>query len=73
MPSGKLPAIINQNKNTMYKYILASGEQSVNWMAIFSLVTFFLMFTISAIAIWGKSKAYVKHMAELPLEEENIK
>jgi hypothetical protein len=57
----------------MYKYILASGEQSVNWMAIFSLVTFFLMFTISAIAIWGKSKAYVKHMAELPLDEENIK
>ncbi|WP_367389562.1 CcoQ/FixQ family Cbb3-type cytochrome c oxidase assembly chaperone [Lewinella sp. LCG006] len=57
----------------MYKYILASGEQSINWMAIFSLITFFLMFAISAIAIWGKSKAYVQHMAELPLDEENIK
>ena len=57
----------------MYKYILASGEQSINWMAIFSLITFFLMFTISAIAIFGKSKAYVKHMAELPLDEENGK
>lgn len=57
----------------MYKYILANGGESINWMAIFSLLTFFLLFVISAIAIWGRSKAYIAHMAELPLDEETIK
>lgn len=56
----------------MYKYILANGGESINWMAIFSLVTFVLMFTISAVAIWGRSKAYIQHMEALPLEDENI-
>lgn len=56
----------------MYKYILASGGESINWMAIFSLVTFFLLFVISAIAIWGRSKAYIHHMETLPLEDEPI-
>ncbi|MEZ4984244.1 MAG: hypothetical protein R2795_04270 [Saprospiraceae bacterium] len=54
----------------MFKHILASGGENINWMAIFSLITFFTLFVISAIAIWGKSKAYVKHMEELPLDEE---
>ena len=56
----------------MYKYISASGEESINWMAIFALVTFFLLFVISAIAIWGRSKAYIQHMETLPLDDENI-
>ena len=56
----------------MYKYILASGEQSINWMAIFALVTFFALFVISAIAIWGRSKAYIQHMEALPLDDDNI-
>lgn len=55
----------------MYKYILASGGENINWMAIFSLLTFFTLFVISTIAIWGKSKAYIQHMAELPLDEES--
>ena len=54
----------------MYKYLLASGGESINWMAIFSLITFFLLFVISAFAIWGRSKAYVQHMGALPLDEE---
>lgn len=54
----------------MFKHILASGGDNINWMAIFSLLTFFAMFTIGIIAVWGKSKAYVQHMAELPLDEE---
>jgi hypothetical protein len=56
---------------TMYKYILASGGENINWMAIFSLITFFLLFAISAFAIWGRSKAYVSHMAALPLDDED--
>jgi hypothetical protein len=60
-----------QNQQTMFKHILASGGDNINWMAIFSLITFFAMFTISIIAVWGKSKAYVQHMEELPLDEES--
>jgi hypothetical protein len=59
-----------QNQQIMFKHILASGGDNINWMAIFSLLTFFAMFTIGIIAVWGKSKAYVQHMAELPLDEE---
>lgn len=54
----------------MFKHILANGGENINWMAIFSLLTFFAMFTISIIAVWGKSKSHVQHMAELPLDEE---
>ncbi len=58
----------------MYKYILANGGESINWMAIFSLVTFVFLFVVSAIAIWGRSKSYISHMETLPLDldEENI-
>jgi len=52
----------------MFKYIL-EGAGDINWMAIFALVTFFLLFTISAWAIFGKSKAYINKMAHLPLED----
>ncbi|MEL6831641.1 MAG: cbb3-type cytochrome c oxidase subunit 3 [Bacteroidota bacterium] len=56
----------------MYKYILANGGESINWMALFSLLTFFFLFVISAIAIWGRSKAYIQHMEALPLDEDTI-
>ncbi|MEL6657770.1 MAG: cbb3-type cytochrome c oxidase subunit 3 [Bacteroidota bacterium] len=56
----------------MYKYILANGGESINWMALFSLLTFFFLFVISAIAIWGRSKAYIQHMETLPLDEDTI-
>lgn len=52
----------------MFKYILASGEESINWMAIFALITFVLIFVISAIAIFAKSKSYINHMESLPLD-----
>ena len=56
----------------MFKYILANGGENINWMALFSLLTFFALFVISAIAIWGRSKAYIQHMEALPLDEEKI-
>ncbi|MEM8909142.1 MAG: hypothetical protein AAGD05_14950 [Bacteroidota bacterium] len=52
----------------MYKYILQEAGQ-INWMALFALLTFFLLFVISAVLIFGRSKAYVQKMANLPLED----
>ncbi len=52
----------------MYKYIL-QGAGDINWMALFALLTFFLLFLISFIMVLGKSKAYIKKMEELPLHD----
>ena len=52
----------------MFKHILESAG-NINWMAIFALITFFLLFVISAIAIFGKSKSYINKMSHLPLED----
>lgn len=51
----------------MYKYILESAG-GINWMAIFALLTFFIMFLISTWVVFGRSKAYIDKMANLPLE-----
>lgn len=55
----------------MFKHILASGEESINWMAIFALVTFVIIFVIGAIAVFVKSKSYIEHMESLPLDDDN--
>ena len=54
----------------MYKYIL-DGAGNINWMAIFALLTFFFLFTISAVVIFLKRRSWVDHMANLPLEDDN--
>lgn len=54
----------------MAKYIL-EGAGNINWMAIFALVTFFLMFSISAVAVFRKKKSFIDKMASLPLDLEN--
>jgi len=38
-------------------------------MAIFALITFFLVFTISAITILRKRPEYIKKMSHLPLDD----
>ena len=54
----------------MYKYIL-QGAGDINWMALFALLTFFSIFVISVIAIFGKSKAYIEKMSNLPLDDSH--
>lgn len=54
----------------MYKYILAESG-NINWMAIFALLTFFWIFTVSAITIFLKKKTFIDQMANLPLDSEN--
>ncbi len=55
----------------MYKYIL-EGAGNINWMAIFALLTFFFLFTISAVVIFTKRKSWVDHMSHLPLEDNQV-
>lgn len=52
----------------MYKYIL-EGAGDINWMALFALLTFFFVFIISAVAIFGSSKKYINKMSNLPLQD----
>lgn len=52
----------------MYKYILA-GAGNLNWMAIFALLTFLIIFLLSAIMILKKNRSYTRYMARLPLED----
>lgn len=55
----------------MYKHILANAGD-INWMAIFALITFVLMFTISSIAIFRKKKSFIDKMSNLPLDDGTV-
>ena len=57
----------------MYKYILESAG-NINWMALFALLTFFTVFTVSAIMIFRRDKETLQHISRLPLdnEEDNL-
>ena len=52
----------------MYKYILENAGD-INWMAIFALVTFMLIFLIGSITILKKDPAFIEKMSNLPLED----
>ncbi len=54
----------------MFKYIL-EGAGNINWMALFALITFFAVFIISIVAVFGKDKAYIEKMSKLPLDDDN--
>ena len=54
----------------MYKHILESAG-NINWMAILALVTFFTLFIIGIVTVFGKNKDYIDKMSNLPLEEDN--
>ena len=53
----------------MYKYILSNVE-NINWLAVSSLVLFFMIFVLSSIWILSSRKEYIDHMSNLPLDEE---
>lgn len=53
----------------MYKYLLQeSGD--INWMAIFALLTFVIVFGVSVYMIFRRDQKFIDHMANLPLEDE---
>ncbi|NRB52774.1 MAG: hypothetical protein HRU41_34255 [Saprospiraceae bacterium] len=53
----------------MYKYILAEAG-NINWMAIFALLTFFILFVMSAVLVLRRNGAFIEKMSRLPLEED---
>ena len=54
----------------MYKHILENAGD-INWMALFALITFFALFIIGIVTVFGKNKAYIEKMSNLPLEDDN--
>ncbi len=52
----------------MYKYIL-QGAGDINWMALFALLTFFILFVISLFVVFLRSKSYIHKMSHLPLDD----
>ncbi len=54
----------------MYKHILESAG-NINWMALFALITFFGLFIIGIVTVFGKNKAYIEKMSNLPLDDDN--
>ena len=54
----------------MYKYILESAG-NINWMALFALLTFFLIFVISAFLILVRDREYSRRMSAMPLDEDH--
>lgn len=55
----------------MYKYILEKAGE-INWMGLFSLVTFFTIFTLVIIMILRSDKKHIKHMSDLPLSDDSV-
>ena len=53
----------------MYKHILENAG-NINWMALFALITFFTIFIIGIVTVFGKNKAYIDKMSHLPLDDE---
>lgn len=52
----------------MYKYILAESG-NINWMALFALLTFFIMFVLTIWVVFKKSPEHIKKMERLPLSD----
>ena len=54
----------------MYKYILETAG-NINWMALFALLTFFTVFSMSIYLAFFKSSKELDHMAALPLNDDS--
>ena len=53
----------------MAKYIL-EGAGNINWMAIFALLTFVIILTVSALLAFRKNNPVIKRMENLPLDDD---
>lgn len=53
----------------MYKYILEQAG-NINWMALFALLTFVFIFSLSAYLAFKKDKGELKRIADLPLHND---
>lgn len=56
----------------MFKHLLSSSASDINWMAIFALVTFFILFFAILFQAVLTKKDYIKYMSDMPLEDDHI-
>ncbi|MBT8220961.1 MAG: hypothetical protein KJP00_14120 [Bacteroidia bacterium] len=54
----------------MYKYILEQAE-NINWMALFALITFFIVFGIGVYLALRKDSAEIDRISDLPLADDD--
>ncbi len=52
----------------MAKYILERAGD-IDWMALFALLTFFIIFSVSVIVLFMGNRRRFDHMARLPLDD----
>lgn len=52
----------------MAKYLL-TGE-GINWLAIMALLTFFIIFSLVLIMVFGRSRQSYEEVAQLPLHDQ---
>jgi len=51
----------------MAKYIIESAG-NINWMAMFALITFMLVFLTGVVLVFTNNKTFITKMENLPLE-----
>lgn len=54
----------------MFKHLLATSSGHINWMALFSLLTFFIIFSIVLFQVFFQKKNHVDYMAQLPMDNK---
>jgi ABC-type multidrug transport system permease subunit len=54
----------------MYKYILETAG-NINWMALFALLTFFFVFTVSIYMTFIADEKQLEEAANLPLVDDD--
>lgn len=54
----------------MYKYILEATE-NLDWLALFALLTFFIIFSLSIYLAFVSKKSEMSKMARLPLDDDD--
>jgi len=55
----------------MYKHLLDQISGNIDWMALSSLVLFFLVFSMVVYVALAERKAHVDYMAGLPLRDDD--
>lgn len=54
----------------MYKYILETAR-NFDWLALFALITFFIIFSMSIYLAFVSKKSEMSKMARLPLDNDD--
>lgn len=54
----------------MYKQILKTISEDIDWMALMPLLLFFGVFLVVVIAAFAERKSHIDYMAGMPLQKD---